>query len=132
MERFAVGDAVGDAVGESMYRLRISTHFNAAHRLNNYDGECSRLHGHTWKVEVFVIGDKLKNGMLVDLKILKKRLREVVSKLDHTFLNDIKEIGNPTLENISRYIFNSLKLPEGVKLEKVRVWESEDSWGEYY
>jgi 6-pyruvoyltetrahydropterin/6-carboxytetrahydropterin synthase len=115
-----------------MYRLRISTHFSAAHRLNNYDGECSELHGHTWKVEIFVVGNKLKNGMLVDLKMLKKELKEVVSKLDHTFLNDIEEIGNPTLENISKYIFNRLKLPEGIKLEKVRVWESENSWGEYY
>ena len=70
--------------------------------------------------------------MLVDLKVLKERLEQVIDKLDHNFLNDIKEIGNPTVENISRYIFKKLKLPKNVKLEKVRVWESEKSWGEYY
>jgi len=115
-----------------MYRLRVESHFDAAHRLIGYEGKCSRLHGHRWKVEIFVVGEELKNGMLVDLKVLKERLEQVIDKLDHNFLNDIKEIGNPTVENISRYIFEKLKLPENVKLEKVRVWESEKSWSEYY
>ena len=115
-----------------MYRLRIESHFDAAHKLEGYKGKCSQLHGHRWKVEIFVVGEKLKNGMLVDLEVLKRRLERLIDKLDHTFLNEIKEIGNPTVENISRYIFENLKLPKGVKLEKVRVWESERSWGEYY
>jgi len=123
-----------DSVGETMYRLRVESHFDAAHKLVGYNGKCSELHGHTWKVEVFVTGEELdKIGMLVDFKILKSRLKEITEKLDHSFLNDFKEIGNPTSENISKYIFKNLRdLPKDVRLEKVRVWESPSSWCEYH
>ena len=121
-------------VGESMYRLRVQTHFNAAHRIVGYRGKWSRVHGHTWTVEVIVVGEKLDEiGMLADFRVLKEKLNEVVEKLDHTFLNDFEEIGNPTCENIARYIYERLKDSlENVRLEKVRVWEGEDNWGEYY
>jgi len=117
-----------------MYRLRIESHFDAAHKLVDYEGKCAELHGHTWKMEVFVVGEKLNDvGILVDFDILKKKLKEIVERLDHKFLNDIKEIGNPTCENLSKHIFENLKdLPKHVKLEKVRVWEGEKSWCEYY
>ena len=120
-------------VGDEMYRLRIEDTFDAAHKLIGYEGKCAKLHGHTWKVEVFVVGEELdKIGMLVDFGILKDKLREITGKLDHSFLNDFKEIDNPTSENIARYIFKNLKMPEGIKLEKVRVWESPSSWCEYH
>ena len=116
-----------------MYRLRIESTFDAAHKLVGYEGKCARLHGHSWKVEVFVTGGESDEiGMVVDFGILRERLKEITEKLDHNFLNDFKEIGNPTSENIVKYIFRNLKLPEGVRLEKVRVWESPSSWCEYY
>lgn len=117
-----------------MYRLRIASQFDAAHKLVGYKGKCSRLHGHTWKVEALVIGEKLDDiGILVDFKILKDKLGEITEKLDHSFLNDLKGIGNPTSENISKYIFQNLRgLPKTIKLEKVRVWESPKSWCEYF
>ena len=123
-----------DTVGEIMYRLRVESTFDAAHKLIGYKGKCARLHGHTWKVEVFVIGEKLDRiRMLVDFKMLQKKLEEITEKFDHSFLNDFKEIDNPTVENLSKYIFQNLRnLPKNVKLEKVRVWESEKSWGEYF
>jgi len=117
-----------------MYRLRIESDFDAAHKLVGYEGKCAELHGHTWKVEVFVVGQKLNDiGVLVDFNMLEERLNKIIERLDHKFLNDIKEIGNPTCENLSKYIFENLKdLPKNVKLEKVRVWESGKSWCEYY
>ena len=120
--------------GEEMYRLRIESQFDAAHKLVGYKGKCSRLHGHTWKVEVFVVGKELDTtGLLVDFELLKEKLREITDKLDHSFLNDSKEVGNPTSENISRYIFQNLRdSPKNVRLEKVRVWESTNSWCEYF
>jgi 6-pyruvoyltetrahydropterin/6-carboxytetrahydropterin synthase len=120
--------------GDSMYRLRIESRFDAAHKLIGYKGKCSNLHGHTWKVEVFFIGKELdKTGILTDFGFLKKKLSEITDKLDHSFLNDTQEIGNPTAENISKYIFQSLKdLTNVVKLDKVRVWESPSSWCEYF
>jgi len=117
-----------------MYKLRIESHFDAAHKLVGYEGKCSQVHGHRWKVEVFVSGDKLDGiGILVDFDVLKQKIEKTVERLDHSFLNDSKEIGNPTSENISKYIFENLKgLPNSVKLEKVRVWESPESWCEYF
>jgi len=116
-----------------MYRLRVSSHFDAAHKLVGYEGKCSRLHGHTWKVEVFVTGERLNEiGFLIDYKVIKEKLNEIIEKLDHSFLNDFKGIGNPTCENIARYIFERLKALQDVKLEKVRVWESPKSYAEYF
>ena len=120
--------------GDGMYRLRIESHFDAAHKLIGYKGKCAELHGHTWKVEVFVVGEKLDDvGILVDFNTLKEKLSRIIGRLDHKFLNSLKEIGNPTCENLSKYIFENLKdLRMHVKLEKVRVWEGEKSWCEYY
>ena len=120
--------------GDLMYRLRIESHFDAAHKLNGYEGKCAGLHGHTWKVEVFVVGEKLDDvGILLDFDILKEKLGKTIERLDHKFLNDLKEIGNPTCENLSKYIFETLKdLPKHMKLEKVRMWEGGKSWCEYY
>jgi len=65
--------------------------------------------------------------------MLKEKLEEITDKLDHSCLNESKEIGNPTSENISRYIFENLKgLPKQFHYEKIRVWESPDSWCEYF
>ena len=116
-----------------MYRLRVKAHFDAAHRLENYEGKCSQIHGHRWEVEVFVKGAQLNDtGLLVDFSVLKSQLDKIVETLDQSYLNEIKEIGNPTAENLSRYIYRNFKeLPISVKLEKVRVWESPESWSEY-
>lgn len=117
-----------------MYKLRIKAHFDAAHKLENYQGKCSHLHGHRWTVEAFIIGETLdQTGLLVDFSVLKKKLEKIVEKMDHSFLNEIKEIGNPTAENLSKYIFYKFnQLPASVKLEKIRVWESPESYCEYH
>ena len=116
-----------------MYRLRVETQFDAAHKMIGYEGKCSRLHGHTWKVEVFVVGEKLNEiGVLFDFNVIKEKLKEITEKLDHSFLNDFKEIGNPTCENIAKYIFENLKNLPNAKMEKVRVWESPKSYAEYF
>ena len=118
-----------------MFRLRVEATFDAAHNvLASFSGKCEKLHGHTWRVELFVLGEKIdQNGMVIDFSILKSALEKITEKLDHTYLNEIKEIGNPTSENIAKYIFDGLKktLPKTPNLEKIRVWESPKSWCEY-
>jgi 6-pyruvoyltetrahydropterin/6-carboxytetrahydropterin synthase len=117
-----------------MFRLRVETTFAAAHNVVESNGKCEKLHGHTWTVELFVLSEKLEpNGMVIDFAVLKTALQKVTDKLDHTYLNEIDELDNPTSENIAKYYFNQLKkiLPEKPKLEKVRVWESPKSWCEY-
>lgn len=117
-----------------MYRLRIEAEFEAAHKIEGYDGKCARLHGHNYKVEVFATTkDLASNGISFDLSLLKEKLLKTTERFDHSFLNDFQELGNPSVENISRYIFQNMKnsLPHGVTLERVRVWETPKSWCEY-
>lgn len=125
-----------------MYELTIKKHFAAAHRLINYDGDCSRIHGHTWMVEVAVSGEKLDQcGMLIDFKVLKGMLEKVIKELDHSFLNELapfcdENACNPTAENLARYIYEGMsaalsEVLETVKICGVRVWESPDASAYY-
>lgn len=119
----------------NMFRLRIEAEFDAAHKIEGYEGKCANLHGHTYKVEIFVVAKEVDPiGISFDLRLLKEKLRKIIEKLDHSFLNELEELGNPTVENISKYIFSSMKdnLPNGVILEKVRVWETPRGWCEYF
>ena len=60
-----------------MYRLRVETTFAAAHKVVDSNGKCEKLHGHTWKVELFVLGEKTEsNGMVIDFAVLKVRFRK--------------------------------------------------------
>lgn len=121
-----------------MYRLKIVTSFAAAHNLNNYQGECENLHGHNWRVEVSVTASELdKAGLCIDFKILKAETRELLSGLDHKYLNELSSFAgqSPSSENIARYIFHELskKLNDGnVKVEMITVWESDFACASYY
>ncbi len=118
-----------------MYRLRVEYEFDAAHKMEGYQGKCANLHGHTYKVEAFFIAKQQDSiGVSVDLRALKEKLLKITEPFDHSYLNDFKELGNPSTENLSRYIFQRLKkdLPAGAALEKVRVWETPKSWCEYF
>ena len=117
-----------------MFEIKVSAEFEAAHRVAGYPGKCDRLHGHSWVVEASVIGSKLDNlGMLVDFKLVKGRLRELLETLDHRMLNELPafENINPTAENIAQYIYNEMKKAEffndNAKLKYIQVWESPKS-----
>ncbi len=114
------------------YRLRVKDSFAAAHQLREYEGACERLHGHNWDVEIEVEGERLNHqGLLVDFKLLKGILREVLAPLDHSMLNEHPAFQreNPTSERIAAYIFKevSSKLEDRslpVVVSQVSVWES--------
>ena len=91
------------------------------------------MHGHNWKVEVEVCGNKLDNiGMVIDFKEIRNETKNVVDKLDHRFLNDLspfKEI-NPTAENIAKYIHTELSNVldiENIKVKSIKLWETDKS-----
>lgn len=121
-----------------MYELMIETHFAAAHQLRGYKGQCEKLHGHNWRVQVTVASDKLNDiGIVVDFHDLKDALNETVSTLDHAFLNDLFPFTekNPSSENIARWIYESLKNKadnENYDISSVTVWESETASATYY
>lgn len=119
-----------------MFELSINGDIAAAHFLNDYDGKCKNLHGHTWKVETTIACGELNSlGMVADFTILKANLGEVLEGMDHGCLNDLpffKE-NNPTTENIARYIFQEYGAKVNpLKLKTVRVWESDTSSVTYY
>ena len=120
-----------------MYQITIETHFSSAHRLRDYNGECERLHGHNWKVQISVASDILNDlGMVMDFKDLKSNVKPLIGKLDHQYLNDIPPFTeiNPTTENISKYLFDEFsKLinTDQIKVTKVEIWESTTSSASY-
>lgn len=112
-----------------MYELTVKSHFDAAHALRGYLGECRELHGHTWDVEVTVSGDTLDEvGIVYDFKDLKTDLEGVLADFDHAYLNDVPPFDeiNATAENLARVIFERLetRVGGGVQLKEVSVWES--------
>ena len=122
-----------------MFTVRIEDSFAAAHYIKNYHGKCENLHGHNYKVRVYVKGNELdKGGMLLDFSILKKALKEIFKDLDHKNLNEIELFDkyDPSAELIAKYIFDRLipLLPEeGVRynLSKVEIFETEKNMAVY-
>ena len=120
-----------------MFELKIVSQFAAAHQLREYEGGCERLHGHNWKVEVFISGSTLKeDGLLVDFRVIKEKTAQILGELDHRFLNDLEAFHslNPSSENIARHIFTSLSgelnTPD-IRVTKVTAWESESACASY-
>ncbi len=111
------------------YELTVKAHFDAAHRLYDYPGECRELHGHTWDVEVSVAAASLDDiGIVYDFKRLKADLASVVGDYDHVLINDIEPFDStsPTAENLARVICERLQdvVDPRVKVTQVVVWES--------
>ena len=121
-----------------MYELKITAQFSAAHRLDNFYGKCETLHGHNWKVEVFLLGDRLDEaGLLRDFGVLKAKTNEILNEIDHKFLNELPAFReqNPSSENLARYLYERLGEAlnsDGVKVSKVSVWESDTSCASYF
>ncbi len=121
-----------------MYELTVEAEFSSAHSIRGYEGGCESLHGHNWRVEVFVRSARLDAlGMVVDFRILKARVKAFVKDLDHKNLNEVPPFDdiNPTAENISMHIYKALSAElnaEGVRVSMVRVWESSTASAAYF
>lgn len=117
--------------------------FDSAHLLNGYDGDCSRLHGHTYKLEVTATKDPLVDAMVIDFKILNQIVKEeVISKLDHYNLNDVLPF-RTTAENTAIWILEALTRRMfgysremgymdafAIRITKVRLWETPTSFSD--
>jgi len=141
--------------------VRVTKQFNfeAAHALWNYDGKCKNIHGHTYKLFVTVFGtpindlSNVKHGMLIDFGDLKYIVyREIVNVFDHALILNKKSSDEsffkiphlfdrfiltdyqPTCESMVIDFAARLSphLPAGVKLFSIRLYETENSFAEWY
>lgn len=114
--------------------------FEAAHHLPRYEGPCANLHGHSYKLQVTVSGevsnlsnqDSAVDYMVIDFKYLKSIVENcIVKQCDHANLNDLYEV--PTAEAMVIEMFYTIDhhLPADLRLESVKLWETETSFAEY-
>lgn len=137
-----------------MYTVKAVAHFDSAHFLSGYDGKCSNIHGHRWKIEVVCYSENLpesgeKRGMVVDFSDLKKSLKEIADNLDHALIyesNTLKKTTEeallsegfhiipvsfrPTAENFAKYIYDEMT-KKGFKILKTAVYETPENVAEY-
>ncbi len=122
-----------------MFEVSIKSSFSAAHSLREIGGKCENLHGHNFTVEVSVRSARLTGqGVVVDFRLLKAYLAEVLEVLDHHCLNETAPFTdrNPSSEHIALYIHEEMKKRIDEKemnaLLRVRVWESDTSCASYW
>lgn len=116
-----------------MFEVTVEQTFAAAHALRDYKGSCENLHGHNFKVQVTIEGEKLdKAGMLIDFLDVRDAMDAVIMRqLDHRNLNETPPFDaakNPSAEYIAEFIYfgmaEALKvLP--VRVQQVKVWETD-------
>ena len=116
-----------------MYILKTEASFDSAHFLSGYDGKCSNLHGHRWRIVLEVQTDELKDdlqhkGMYVDFGELKKDLRDIADSMDHALIKSenfrIIELDfRPTAENMAKYFYEKIK-ELGYSMKSVTVYET--------
>lgn len=88
---------------------------------------CRKVHGHSWKVEVGVEGPvDAERGWIMDFADLDRAFAPALAALDHAHLNEIEGLGQPTSENLARWIWRRLK-PALPALSRITVWETQTS-----
>ena len=143
----------------STIRITKRFHFEMAHALLGYDGHCKNIHGHSYNLQITVMGEVVqkkespKDGMVIDFKILKQIVYEnIINKFDHSLMvnentpSDQIELlrkstdrlilvdFQPTSENIVTYLAEILqqRLPSDVKLYSIRLYETVTSFAEWF
>ena len=143
-----------------LIRITKKFSFETGHALYGYDGKCKNVHGHSYKLDVTVIGEPIsdeknvKLGMVIDFGDLKKIVKqEVVDVFDHaTVFNkntphvdlakELEDRGHtvilvdyqPTSENMIQDFAAKIqkRLPKHIKLFSLRLQETETSYAEWY
>lgn len=127
--------------GRSSYTVSTEIQFSASHSLNNYPGDCARLHGHNWTLRVYYrFKDVDEDGITVDYLVLQSRMKEeILPRFDHRHLNEVAPFDrmNPTSENLAAEIFRicreNIRI-KGGELVEVELWETPTDmvrYGEY-
>ncbi len=104
-------------------------HIEAARRLPNLPEShpCSRVHGHSFRIEIFVSGPvDPDTGWVIDFAELNAAFSPIKTQIDHRYLNDIAGLENPTSERLAQWIWQQLK-PALPGLSKIVVQETQQS-----
>jgi 6-pyruvoyltetrahydropterin/6-carboxytetrahydropterin synthase len=121
-----------------IFEVYIETHFSAAHALRGYPGDCARLHGHNWIIQVYVRCRELDAiGIGIDFRVIKENVRDVLQGLDHFNINELPafQTVNPTSENIAQYLYRELgkRINSNlVSVSKVKVSETPNAGALYW
>lgn len=99
-----------------MYKLKTTASFDSAHFLSGYNGKCANIHGHTWKIEVEVsekslIAEGEKRGMVIDFSDLKKSVRALAARYDHTLIYEKGSLRESTLTALRNEGFSLTEIP---------------------
>ena len=117
----------------AVFEITTTRGFAAAHQLRLYDGSLEPLHGHNWRVKVTVSAAKLDRiGVVMDFHELERLLDAVVGPMHNRHLNELAPFAselNPSAENVALHVGRTLapRLPSGVKLVSVEVWETDEN-----
>jgi 6-pyruvoyltetrahydropterin/6-carboxytetrahydropterin synthase len=115
-----------------MYEIFVAARFEAAHRLVGDFGPASRMHGHTYRIEVIVRGQHLgDDGTLYDIGVLGQAVDGLAAYFNYRDLNEVPDLSgvNTTAEAVADYCWERLAPPlrnEGLDSLAVRIWESPD------
>jgi 6-pyruvoyltetrahydropterin/6-carboxytetrahydropterin synthase len=121
-----------------VFEVYVKTHFSAAHSLTGYEGDCARVHGHNWIIEVFVRCKELNEiGIGIDFRDVKEGVKQVLEGLDHFNLNELPAFKalNPTSENIARFLYRELAKKinsNAANVSRVKVSETPGAGASYW
>ena len=107
--------------------------FDSAHFLPNVPAghKCKEIHGHTYRLKVYVEGPLKKDlGWVIDFADLKHVIAPIVDSVDHKLLNNIAGLENPTCEILTIWLWNKIK-PEIPMLSKIELDETPTSGAVY-
>ena len=139
--------------------VRVCRHeeFELSHMLDNYEGKCGKIHGHTYKAEITLEGNIIENptsnsyGMLIDFNDLKPIIKDIIP--DHYYMSDITQTegfpeelrvlmdkynmpfkifeGRSTVENMVCHYAKEIqkRLPENIFVVEVKLYETTNSFG---
>jgi 6-pyruvoyltetrahydropterin/6-carboxytetrahydropterin synthase len=123
-----------------MFEVTVEQTFAAGHALREYKGKCENVHGHNYRVQVTVEGERLNRiGLLVDFVEVKRIVRDIISRLDHQFINDLEPFTtvNPSAENLAKYFYDEIyrlfpaDAETNARLAQVKIWETDTSIAVY-
>ena len=121
-----------------VFEIYVQTHFSAAHALRGYPGDCARVHGHNWIIDVFVRCNKLNEiGIGLDFREIKESVKRVLKDLDHFNLNELPVFQdvNPTSENIARFLYEELSRhlnSDSITVSRIKVSETPGAGAFYW